>query len=98
MEALGRVELPTNGLGNVGEGLHLSRIKHLQGGFRCLSWEKSCHSALNCQRICQREWQPCIVLLGTWGTLRERKQARTQFQDARRLTAWRDSADSPKSA
>jgi len=55
MEALGRIELPTNGLGNVGKGLHLSRIKHLNGGFGCLSREKSCPSALNCQHICQRE-------------------------------------------
>ena len=54
MGALGRVELPTNGLGNVGQGLHPSRIKHLQAGFRCHSREKSSHSAVICQRICQR--------------------------------------------
>jgi len=52
--ALGRVELPTNGLGNVGQGLHPSRIKHLQAGFCCHSRAKSHHSAVICQRICQR--------------------------------------------
>ena len=61
MEALGRVELPTNGLGNVGQGLLVSRIKDLQTGFRCLSREKSSHSALNCQRICQREPAHLVV-------------------------------------
>jgi len=57
MGALGRVELPTFGLGNVGQGLHPSRIKHLLGGFRCHIREKSSHSAVNCQRICQRNQQ-----------------------------------------
>jgi hypothetical protein len=51
---LGRVELPTIGLGNVGQGLYLSRIKHLHGGFRCHIREKSSHSAVICQRNCQR--------------------------------------------
>jgi hypothetical protein len=62
MGALGRVELPTNGC----------RIKYLQGGFRCHIREKSSHSALICQRICQR--YSCIVSIERSGIFKRREK------------------------
>jgi len=53
MEALGRVELPTNGLGNMGFHPHPNRLSHLQGGLRRRERDKSPHSAI----IWQRKWQ-----------------------------------------
>ena len=62
VEALGRVELPTNGLGNVGQGPPLNRLKHLRSGFHGLSWGKSSQSAVNCQHICQQKLRPLLPL------------------------------------
>ena len=58
MEALGRVELPTNGLGNVGQGPPLNWLNQLLRGFPVLSWGESSQSAVICQRICQRNPRP----------------------------------------
>ena len=53
MEALGRVERPTNGLGNWGFHPHLNGLSSLRNGLSGLKWIQFAESAVNWQR----EWQ-----------------------------------------
>jgi len=65
MEALGRVELPTNGLGNKGFHPHPNRLSDLQSGLMQRRRGKSPHSAIIWQRIWQRG-ASCFGLMGTF--------------------------------